>query len=237
MAKTTYIDGNKGLGIRGTVVGADFLNALNNHRHTGADVDGDGAIDYAADTGAANAYAIALTPALTALVIGMPIRFKAGHANTGASTLTVNGLGPTPIKKMVSQVLVAGDILAGEILEVIYDGTNFQLMAPSGIILASSPGPTGYKVWADKSSSSGLYIQQWGIASAITPGQWVHITFPLAFTQSYELALSPMLTSSSYGQADNQFSLNTQGSGNTGFNLWYNKGVSPSSCGWIASGH
>lgn len=131
MAKTNFVDGDPVNEIEGTIVTAAFLNALNNHRHTGSDVDGDGAIDYAVDTGSANAYAIALSPALAANVIGMLITFKAANANTGASTLNVNGIGPVAIKKNVSADLAVGDIAAGQLVTVAYDGTNYQLLSKS----------------------------------------------------------------------------------------------------------
>ncbi len=127
MAKTVFVDGNPSQGIAGTVVTAAFLNAINNHRHRGLDQDGDGAIDYAADTGGVNTYAIALTPALTAHVVGMPIYFKVTNTNTGAATLAVNGLDPVAIKKNVSEDVAAGDLIAGKIVTVIYDGVNYQL--------------------------------------------------------------------------------------------------------------
>jgi hypothetical protein len=129
MGKTTFSDGNKSLGIKGTIVTADFLNAVNNHRHTGRDLDGDGAIDYAADTGEANAYVIALSPSLDALITGMPVFFKAANTNTGSSTLKIDDLDAVAIKKNVSSALGAGDITAGQIVMVIYDGTYFQLFS------------------------------------------------------------------------------------------------------------
>jgi hypothetical protein len=80
---------------------------------------------YANDTGAANAYAVTLTPAPT-LQIGSVVVFKAVNANTGASTLAVNGGAAIAIKKNATVALVSGDIAAGQIITVIYDGTNFQ---------------------------------------------------------------------------------------------------------------
>ena len=35
MPKTNFVNGDPSQGIMGTVVTAEFLNALNNHRHTG----------------------------------------------------------------------------------------------------------------------------------------------------------------------------------------------------------
>jgi microcystin-dependent protein len=133
MAKTVFVDGNPSQQILGTIVNAAFLNALNNHRHRGLAVDGDGAIDFAVDTGAANAYAVALTPALTAHVPGMPIVIIAAHANTGASTVAVNGMAAVPIKLPNGSDPPANSIIAGGLFIVVYDGTNYQLISFTGI--------------------------------------------------------------------------------------------------------
>jgi hypothetical protein len=86
---------------------------------------------YATDTGTANAYAVALSPAPT-LVAGSVVVFKATSANTGASTLAVNGGSAISIKKSATVALASGDIVAGQIVEVRYDGTNFQLASGAG---------------------------------------------------------------------------------------------------------
>lgn len=88
---------------------------------------------YAADAAGSDTYAITLTPAPVAYVTGMVVRFFAQTANTGACTLNVNALGAKTIKKSVTTDLATGDILASQLVEVIYDGTNFQ-------ILSSLPG-------------------------------------------------------------------------------------------------
>ena len=80
----------------------------------------------ATETGGANAYAVALTPAATAYAAGMEVNFKAGNANTGASTINVNGLGVKTIKNRAGADLAANDILAGQIVHLTYDGTYFQ---------------------------------------------------------------------------------------------------------------
>jgi hypothetical protein len=83
---------------------------------------------YADDTGTANAYAVAYSPALTAHVTGMPLVFKATNANTGASTINVNSLGVVAIKRKDGSALLAGDIPAGGMMIVSYDGTYYQLL-------------------------------------------------------------------------------------------------------------
>lgn len=85
---------------------------------------------YAADVGAADAYAITLSTAPTAYTEGQEFTFKATNANTGASTINVNGLGVKTIKKYNDIDLNAGDIEAMGIYKVVYDGTNFQMMSP-----------------------------------------------------------------------------------------------------------
>jgi hypothetical protein len=82
--------------------------------------------NYAVDTGAADAYVVTLDPAPTAYTAGMTIAFKAVNANTGASTVNVNGLGVKSLKKNGGTALSSGDIPAGYIVVAIYDGTNFQ---------------------------------------------------------------------------------------------------------------
>lgn len=85
--------------------------------------------DYAVDASGTDAYAITITPAITAYTAGQRFTFKAGTANTGACTLNVSGLGAKTIKKDVSSDLATGDILANQIVEVEYDGTNMQLLS------------------------------------------------------------------------------------------------------------
>lgn len=82
---------------------------------------------YAADTGAANAYVVTLSPAPTAYVTGMEVVFKATNANTTASTINVNALGAKSIVKNGSEALISGDISAGQTITLRYDGTNFVI--------------------------------------------------------------------------------------------------------------
>lgn len=89
----------------------------------------DGAEVYAADAGSNDTYVITLSPVPAALETGMVIQFKANTINTGACTLNVNSLGAKSIKKQNDQDPVDGDIEAGQIVTVVYDGTNFQMQS------------------------------------------------------------------------------------------------------------
>jgi len=84
---------------------------------------------YAADAQANDTYVITLVPAIAAYVTGQVFHFKANTANTGAATLNVNTRGAITIKKLNDQDLATGDIEAGQIVTVVYDGTNFQMQS------------------------------------------------------------------------------------------------------------
>lgn len=81
-----------------------------------------------ADTGVANAYAVA-TPWAATLTAGLELTIKAAHANTGASTLAVNGGAAKAITKTGTTALAGGEISANQIIVVIYDGTEWQLIS------------------------------------------------------------------------------------------------------------
>lgn len=101
---------------------------------------------YAADAGSTDAYAITLAPVPASYVAGTLYRFKANTANTGAATLNVNSLGAKTIVKVaggVTTALADNDILAGQFVDVVYDGTNLQIQstlgnAPSGSVTLTS---------------------------------------------------------------------------------------------------
>lgn len=87
--------------------------------------------------GSSNAYTISTNNLHAALAdIGLIIA-EANHANTGAATLNVDTLGAVSIKKHHDQALISGDIEIGQILVLLYDGTNFQLLNPAAQVDAN----------------------------------------------------------------------------------------------------
>jgi len=76
---------------------------------------------FALDTSGTDAYAITLVPAPPELTRGMTVRFRITVANTGAATLNVNGLGALPIVKGLSTALETGDLVADQIVTVVYN--------------------------------------------------------------------------------------------------------------------
>lgn len=80
------------------------------------------------------------TDTYTASCISTPSSYSNGrlflvlftNANTGAATLNVNSLGAKAITKNGTVALVAGDIVAGAIYQLAYDGTQFQIVGSLG---------------------------------------------------------------------------------------------------------
>ena len=106
-----------------------------------------GAFHFAEAAGTANALTAALTPAPSALVAGMTIVIKAAADNTGAATLNLNGIGAAAIKANGGDLL-AGNLVAGRVYAMSWDGTAWQMVSPvstpTGLVLLE---PAGYVIW------------------------------------------------------------------------------------------
>lgn len=117
------------------VADASLVTVMPSTNTTGSRFVGDGSgltnlsipVTYGPETGVANAYVVTLTPAPTAYTAGMTIKFMAINANTGASTIDVNGLGVKSIKMEDGSNPAGGVIMAGAVVTVVYNGTNFQI--------------------------------------------------------------------------------------------------------------
>lgn len=102
---------------------------------------------YAADAVGTDAYAITLSPAIAAYTAGLCIRMKAATANTGPATINVNAVGVKSIRKNGIAELDNGDIKAGQIVTLVYDGTYFQLQtAPASISMRGFQMGWAYQV-------------------------------------------------------------------------------------------
>lgn len=90
-----------------------------------------GAEVYAASSTGTDAYAITPNPALITYGAGVHFFFQADVDNAGAASLNISGLGAITIKRPDGTDLQTGDIVAGEVCEVVHNGTNLQLMGTS----------------------------------------------------------------------------------------------------------
>lgn len=69
---------------------------------------------------------------VSSYVEGMLVAFKNTTANTGAVTLNINNLGAKSIKRANGNDLSSGNLKAGGMYQVRYDGTNFILLGEGG---------------------------------------------------------------------------------------------------------
>jgi hypothetical protein len=100
-----------------------------------------GTLNYCEDSVGSDAYACNLSPPIITYVTGARYTFKAGTINTGQATLALNGLAAKTIKKWVGTAkadLATGDIQAGQEVDVLYDGTDMQMLSarqnPRGLV-------------------------------------------------------------------------------------------------------
>jgi hypothetical protein len=86
---------------------------------------------YTTDTGIANAYVVAPTPAVSAYAAGQIVTLTPANANTGASTLTLSSLSAKNIKLLSGSDPAANAMVTTGTYFLVYNGTNFILMNPS----------------------------------------------------------------------------------------------------------
>lgn len=102
--------------------------------------------DYLVDASGTDSYAITPSPAITAYGSGQLFVFKAGTSNTGTASLNVSALGAKTIVRSDGTALETGDIIAGQIVIVVYDAvTGFMQLQhrnelPPGIFGTGSDG-------------------------------------------------------------------------------------------------
>lgn len=83
--------------------------------------------------GSANAQTLTIANMPGTVPTGVPIRFVPGASNTGATTLTIaGGSGAKSVFKPTAAGPVAlsgGELIAGQVVEVIYNGTQYQIVS------------------------------------------------------------------------------------------------------------
>jgi len=91
-----------------------------------------------------NTYTLTLTPAITGYALYQTFNVLFTNANTAAATLNIDGQGDVDIKRNGDKDTKEGDIKDGQVLTLMYDGTNFQIIgviqtdwAPTSITLGS----------------------------------------------------------------------------------------------------
>jgi hypothetical protein len=114
-----------------------------------------GAQIYGVDAGSTDAYSVTLTPTLTSYVAGQSFDIFCNSANTGAATLNIDGLGAKTIVNPNGTTLTDNEIIGGQIIHVVYDGTHFQMISSGS---SGGGGGSGTVTSVGVSSSTGLQV-------------------------------------------------------------------------------
>jgi hypothetical protein len=152
--------------------------------------------NYGADSGTANAMAVTLTPvpASLAALTGTPIRIKKiASANSGAVTLNVNGLGAAAVTWPDGTALIAGELPASGIVQLVCTGTAFVLAAPVLRPVMSGDTTQSMATFGWVKFPNGL-IKQWTLISVGASGTtW---TYPRSFPNNIYSVLATLTAGS-----------------------------------------
>jgi hypothetical protein len=89
---------------------------------------------------------------MTAYATGQTFRFISAGANTTTSvTININGIGAKNLTKTGSVALAVGDIVSGAIVQIVYDGTQFQVTGVTTSLIGLNNTWTGTNTWTQDS--------------------------------------------------------------------------------------
>jgi hypothetical protein len=140
-------------------------------------------VNFAIDTGAVNAMAVTLVPALDAYSAGFPLRVLVAVTNTGATTVTVGGLGARALKRPDGSDLHAGDIVAGMVANLVDTGSVFQLQnAMMGVAGDTNVFSIGIPYTADSGTVNNILAVYSPAITTIAEGNYIAVK--VAFTNT-----------------------------------------------------
>jgi hypothetical protein len=93
-------------------------------------------IPYVVDTGTKNHIVGPFSPAITVLQPGAVLLVKIANSVDDVTDFKVNALPVKPVKAPDGSDLLPGDITAGDVVEFVYDGTNFYIRPNPAITLS-----------------------------------------------------------------------------------------------------
>ncbi|WP_232111612.1 phage tail protein [Pseudomonas guariconensis] len=165
--------------------------------------------------GTANALTLALKHAeatLTAYAAGQRFQFKATASNTGPVTAKIGALAAVAVKKSEGGGLVdlvGGDIRAGALYDLNYDGTYFQLGGGVGAGKAferfSFEASVGQSVFPVPHTVGNVIVMRNGreVSEFLSDGQAVTLQQPCDFGESVQiLAFSSFQSANTYTKAE-----------------------------------
>ncbi|UVK80699.1 phage tail protein [Pseudomonas sichuanensis] len=175
--------------------------------------------------------------ALPAYAAGQRFQFQAVATNTGAVTAKINGRAAVAVKKASTGGLVdltAGDLRAGALYDLNYDGTYFQLgggvSGGRAFERFSFEASVGQTVFSAPHTVGSIIVMRNGreVTDYVADGQKVTLTAPCTVGESVELlAFSSFQTADTYTKAEVQALLKTASALPVGTMLPFPKGAVP----------
>lgn len=151
-------------GLQKPTVGAD-ADVWGSHLNNNLD-DTEALLSAITTTGSANAYLLTTGLSLAAYVSGQSFIIKPNHANTGAATINVDGLGAKDLRKNGTTALASGDLATDQYYRIAYNGTQFQIVgAVTGLY---QPLDATLTALAALSWSSGSSLLQFTAADTVS---------------------------------------------------------------------
>jgi hypothetical protein len=139
-----------------------------------------------------------VVPALSAYATGNQFSFLVANTNTAAVTINVDGIGAKAITRTGTTALVAGDMVAGQAVEIIYDGTRFQLVngnSFTNLKVSGTLGVTGVATFTAQPIVSSLTAS----LPVFTDASKGLVSNTMTGTGSVVMSISPSLTTPALG--------------------------------------
>jgi hypothetical protein len=119
-------------------------------------------LTYALASATGKTYAVSLKVAPQQYMAGMMVSFKTPGASVGFDSLNINNLGARVIYKNVTDPLLANDIVANQVVSVMYDGSAFQVISQlrssssfSGVLSGEVTGTQSATIIANNAVTAG----------------------------------------------------------------------------------
>ena len=145
-----------------------------------------GVVNYGTDVGAVNRIAITPSIPLTAYALGQRFIVKMTYANTSTVQVNISNIGWVPLVHCDLSPINAWELLAGQLIEIAFDGTNFQMLsggAPGAAVVMTAPRD----VYVSDSIGNDNFDGTSSAISGTNTGPYKTIQKALATSQKYNL--------------------------------------------------
>lgn len=143
-----------------------------------------GRAHFGTDTSTVGAYVVSCSAQITSYQRGLKVSFLASHTCAASQQINVGGLGLANITRQDGTAITAGAILGGQMVELMHDGSAFQLVGQTGTITYTTDPNAIQKQTATAFTTAGTSTAYTLAASpaiaAYTAGLSFFVTFHVA---------------------------------------------------------